>query len=155
MSQGERAINPVGRGADALGWVAGGIVVGGMIGYAFRPSVLLIGKLPFTIVITRGANLVGPDRVLADTAAASFNVMIGGAVLGALSGWCFAALLERHALLANEKQPTPADTTASVARNGLSPCRECGIPVSAQAVACPGCGITSPTRTVSTHRRGV
>lgn len=74
-------------------WTAGGIFLGGLLGYALRPSVLLIGKLPFGIVITRGATLTGVDRILVDAAARSFNVLLAGAALGGLLGWGLAAML--------------------------------------------------------------
>jgi hypothetical protein len=73
-------------------WATGGIFLGGLLGFALRPSVLLIGKLPFGLVITRGSTLTGVDRILVDAAARSFNMLLAGAVLGGLLGWGLAAL---------------------------------------------------------------
>ncbi len=115
-----------GKRQDLVGWLAGGALFGGVIGYALRPSVVLIGKLPFNVVATRGANLSGVDRILADTAAASFNVTVAGAVLGALIGWGCARMLVM--------------STAT----SLIPCRECGKRISREAMTCPGCGAPAP-----------
>lgn len=52
-----------------------------------RPSVPLIGPLPFGTVITRGANLTGLDSLLKGAAETSFNYMLVGVVVGALVGW--------------------------------------------------------------------
>jgi len=51
-----------------------------------RPSALLIGQLPFGVVITRGAGLTGFDTLLRPTAETSFNQMAMAAVLGAVAG---------------------------------------------------------------------
>lgn len=63
-----------------------GFCVGGLVGFAMRPSVLLIGQLPFGVVITRGTNLTGLDLLLRPTAETSFNQMVTAAIVGALIG---------------------------------------------------------------------
>lgn len=63
-----------------------GTLIGGLIAYLLRPEAPQIGKLPFDVVMTRGANLNGVDEVLISTAEASFNYTITGAVIGAIIG---------------------------------------------------------------------
>ena len=67
-------------------FIGAGAVLGAFIGFLLRPSVFLVGKLPFATVITRGGNLSGLDELLVPTAQTSFNYLIVGAVLGALAG---------------------------------------------------------------------
>ena len=67
-----------------------GPLMGGMIGYLMRPSVFLIGQLPFSTVITRGARLHGLDMaLLVPTAQQSFNYL----ALGFLAGLAVAYIL--------------------------------------------------------------
>ena len=61
-----------------------GAVLGGLIGFLLRPSLPLIGQLPFSTVITRGSNLSGLDVILKSTAEQSFNYMLIGAIVGAV-----------------------------------------------------------------------
>ena len=111
----------------SIAWISIGALFGGLIGYSLRPSVILIGKLPLNVVASRGANLVGADRLLVDTAVASFNVTLACVALGGLIGWICARLL------------------AGETRDTLVACRDCGRRVSRQAITCPGCGVPSPT----------
>jgi hypothetical protein len=67
-------------------WGVCGGTVGVVLGYLFRPSVPLLGQLPFSTVITRGANLKGFDQLLTSTAQESFNyVVIGALICGAIA----------------------------------------------------------------------
>jgi hypothetical protein len=63
-----------------------GLLIGGVVGFLLRPSVPLLGQLPFTTVITRGANLRGLDQLLLGYARSSFNYLVAGIVLGAVVG---------------------------------------------------------------------
>jgi hypothetical protein len=63
-----------------------GLILGGVVGYLFRPSAMLVGQLPFETVISRGANLQGLDQLLVPTAQASFNILVVGAIIGAVLG---------------------------------------------------------------------
>jgi hypothetical protein len=85
-------------------WATGGLFLGALLGYALRPSVLLIGKLPFGVVITRGATLTGVDRILVDAAARSFNMLLAGAAIGSLIGWGLTALMAE-----NIREPAAGD----------------------------------------------
>ena len=75
---------------------AAGAVIGGTIGFLLRPSALLIGQLPFTTVITRGANLAGVDQVLVPLAQKSFNIMVAGAIIGAVVGAVIGYVIKHH-----------------------------------------------------------
>lgn len=70
-------------------WILAGSVVGGYIGFLMRPAVLLVGQLPLAVVISRGVFLRDLDRLLLPTAQASFNSMLGGAILGAVAAILF------------------------------------------------------------------
>lgn len=61
-----------------------GAVLGGLVGFLLRPSLPLIGQLPFSTVITRGSNLSGIDMLLKSTAEESFNYMVIGVIVGAV-----------------------------------------------------------------------
>jgi hypothetical protein len=71
------------------------ILMGGVVGFLLRPSVPLMGQLPFTTVITRGANLRGLDQLLLGYARTSFNYMLAGLVLGAVIGLIAAFAIEK------------------------------------------------------------
>jgi hypothetical protein len=64
-----------------------GAIGGGLVGFFLRPSVPLLGQLPFETVISRGANLSGLDIILRSTAETSFNYLAAGLVAGAILGW--------------------------------------------------------------------
>src|SRR5262245_2921232 len=65
-------------------FVVGGILLGAIVGFLLRPSVPIVGQLPFDMVITRGANLQGMGEVLRPAAERSFNYMLVGAIVGAV-----------------------------------------------------------------------
>jgi hypothetical protein len=71
-----------------------GVLVGGLVGYLLRPSVFLVGQLPFGTVITRGAYLQGFGQLLIGTAQASFNYLFVGAVIGGVVG-CYVGLVRK------------------------------------------------------------
>jgi hypothetical protein len=71
-----------------------GFLVGGFIGFAMRPSALLVGQLPFGTVITGGANLTGLDQLLQPTAQNSFNLMLTAAIVGAVAGGIVGLLIK-------------------------------------------------------------
>lgn len=72
-----------------------GLLAGGLIGFLYRPSALIIGQLPFGTVITRGANLKGVEQVLIPMAQSSFNHMMTIAIIGAAIGITLGLLLYR------------------------------------------------------------
>ena len=83
---------PRGRLNPAL-LATAGLVVGGLVGFQMRPSVMFIGQLPFQTVITRGSGLRGIDQILISTAQQSFNVMFVGALVGAVLAFGIAHLV--------------------------------------------------------------
>jgi hypothetical protein len=92
-----------------------GIVLGAVVGFLFRPSVFLIGQLPFSIVILRGANLSGMDAVLVPAAQASFNQMLFLAVVG--GGLGFGIGVARSL---KGKQSSPLNGVGAVPSTGSS-----------------------------------
>jgi hypothetical protein len=69
------------------GWSGLGLVAGGFVGFLLRPGVPLLGtKLPFGVVITRGAALTGFDQLLVPLAQSSFDYLLAGAVIGGVVG---------------------------------------------------------------------
>jgi len=81
--------------------VLGGLV-GGLLGFLFRPSAPVIGQLPFDAVITRGSDLKGIEGLLKPTAEVSFNYVLGGAIIG---GVVFAAW--RHLTVRRRSERSP------------------------------------------------
>lgn len=72
-----------------------GLLIGGAVGFLLRPSVPLMGQLPFTTVITRGANLRGLDQLLLGYARSSFNYVVAGVVLGGIVGLIVSIAIEK------------------------------------------------------------
>lgn len=82
-----------------------GLLIGGLLGFLLRPSVPLIGQLPFSTVISRGANLRGLDQLLIGYARTSFNYLLAGLVLGAVIG-----LIAAFAIQKSQTTNTPTDS---------------------------------------------
>lgn len=73
--------------AAKLQFVVIGLCLGVLLGFLVRPSIPLVGQLPFGVVITRGAGLKGVDQLLRPYAEQSFNYVLVGAILGGLIGY--------------------------------------------------------------------
>jgi hypothetical protein len=73
-----------------------GVAVGGLVGFLVRPSVPLMGQLPFITVVTRGANLRGLDQLLTGYARTSFNYLVAGIIVGAVIGMILGFVLPRQ-----------------------------------------------------------
>jgi hypothetical protein len=73
-----------------------GALVGGLLGFLFRPSAPMIGQLPFGAVITRGGDLKGIGSLLKPTAEVSFNYALGGAIIGGVVFAAWHHLTVRH-----------------------------------------------------------
>ncbi|MGA9853287.1 MAG: hypothetical protein WBR15_10185 [Gammaproteobacteria bacterium] len=69
-----------------------GIFIGGLIGFLLRPAVFLVGQLPFSTVITRGTNLQGLNSLLVPAAEQSFNYLLIGIIIGAITGFILATM---------------------------------------------------------------
>ncbi|HEY6010491.1 MAG TPA: hypothetical protein VIX18_03390 [Nitrospirota bacterium] len=63
-----------------------GLIAGAAIGYFYRPAAVLVGQLPFDVVMTRGGNLKGLEQIYLETAKTSFNYVLGGGIAGAVLG---------------------------------------------------------------------
>jgi hypothetical protein len=85
-----------------------GLLIGGAVGFLLRPSVPLMGQLPFTTVITRGANLRGLDQLLLGYARSSFNYVVAGVFLGALIGLIAALALDKSKAPTDRRDSRPS-----------------------------------------------
>jgi hypothetical protein len=70
-----------------------GLVVGAVAGFVTRPSLPMVGQLPFGIVITRGADLKGLDQFLTAPAQDSFNHCLWFMVFGGVFGFALPAVI--------------------------------------------------------------
>ncbi|HEX9019871.1 MAG TPA: hypothetical protein VF903_01280 [Nitrospirota bacterium] len=73
-----------------------GLIAGASIGYFYRPPAVLIGQLPFDVVITRGGNLKGFEQVYLETAKASFNYLLIGGIAGAVGGAVIGMMITKN-----------------------------------------------------------
>jgi hypothetical protein len=81
----------------AFACAAASAVLGGFVGFLLRPSVVLIGQLPFGTVISRGRNLTGFDMLLKGAAEQSLNYLLAGAIIGAFVGTVIGSVIAyRH-----------------------------------------------------------
>lgn len=84
--------DPEDRAGSILPWSLFGIIAGGLIGFLLRPSIPIVGQLPFSVVITRGSNLDGVSQLLLhSTAQTSFDYMAIGALVGTFITTLFAS----------------------------------------------------------------
>jgi len=74
------------EGAKKFGLTVLGIIIGSLFGFWLRPSVPVIGQLPFRHVITRGSDLSGVEAFLVPVAQESFNYLLFGTILGGVIG---------------------------------------------------------------------
>jgi ABC-type Fe3+ transport system permease subunit len=65
-------------------WILVGFFVGSLIGYLVRPSIPIIGQLPFESVVSRGSTLRGADQLFISVAQSSFNYLLFGGIVGGL-----------------------------------------------------------------------
>lgn len=72
-----------------------GLLVGGFIGYIYRPPAFLVGQLPFKAVITRGGSLQGFEQVYLSTARTSFNYLLSGGIIGMVLGTAAGFILSK------------------------------------------------------------
>ena len=61
-------------------------IIGGFVGFLLRPSVPLIGQLPFSAVISDGRSLRGIEQLAQPYAEQSFHYLIAGTLIGAVVG---------------------------------------------------------------------
>ena len=63
-----------------------GVLVGGFVGFLFRPTNGLGQQVGLMTALLQGSNLEGLETILVPLAKDSFNLMLGGAFLGAVVG---------------------------------------------------------------------
>lgn len=73
-----------------------GALLGGAIGYLYRPTTFLSGQLSFIHVISRGRTLKGFNQALVPVAEKSFNYLVAGLVLGAALGFVVKTTLSKN-----------------------------------------------------------
>jgi multisubunit Na+/H+ antiporter MnhE subunit len=120
-----------------------GAILGAIVGFLLRPSVPLVGQLPFPVVITRGANLSGLDIILRSVAEQSFNYMMVGAIVGAIVLAAWVSMTRKPSPTAATAAATTVPPTPSNAASG-SPggkfCTRCGAALGSDIVFCGACG---------------
>lgn len=124
-------------------YVLGGFLLGALAGFLLRPSVPMVGQLPFDVVVTRGANLSGVEVVMRSTAERSFNYMLVAAIIGAV-------VLGIGAGLTAKRESEDTDTRAKSASasvvsgpptsNSSRFCTKCGERAATDSAFCGGCG---------------
>jgi hypothetical protein len=72
-----------------------GLLLGGFVGFLLRPSSALVGKVSFINTLTRGATLEGVDQILINLAHKSFDIMLAGAIIGAVVGVVLAYIIKK------------------------------------------------------------
>jgi hypothetical protein len=118
-----------------------GIPLGAVIGFLLRPSVPLVGQLPLEIVLTRGSNLVGVDRVLQSTAEQSFNYIIVGAIIGAVALGVVGKSLDRGKKVSVPPTHSPSVPATIASHSQVSKfCTKCGKAFAPDVLFCGMCG---------------
>ena len=69
---------------------------GTVTAFLLRPADVFGHQLPLSVVLTRGSDLHGLNRLLIPLAERSFNEMMAGLILGAILGAVVGALLARR-----------------------------------------------------------
>ena len=134
-----RVIVPAFRRGYGLVVVA--IFIGAVIGFLLRPSLPLIGQLPFDVVLTRGANLQGVDLLAKSTAETSFNYIVVGALIGLVAG------IPISRMRRSSSTPPPPAPVSESAESVASPptdsprfCSNCGTSLIPGSKFCNSCG---------------
>ena len=126
-------------GSSTTVLVIAGAAIGSWIGFLLRPSVLMLGKLPFSAIVTRGSQFTGLDQILVPAAQASFNYVVVGAVLGGVATWGFSVwgrTMRSQSLQTLSMRPAAQPSSERQER----PCPWCAEPILIQARVCKHCG---------------
>jgi hypothetical protein len=124
----------------------GGFLLGAFVGFLLRPSVPMLGQLPFEVVITRGANLTGANVLMRSAAERSFNYTLVGAIIGAVVLAITAGLTMNrkdgsgNALAKASVSATPVAASVAPVKAASRFCTKCGESVLADSDFCGGCG---------------
>jgi hypothetical protein len=120
--------------------LAGSAVLGGLVGGLVGYLIATPEGLSFSDVITRGAWLQGFKLLLQPAAAAAFNWMLAGAIVGIVGGLVIASLMKK--------------VEATRARVGVSVlCPHCGAEIAKDMEYCGQCGkqaVAAPCRQCGT-----
>jgi len=138
LFKGLRNLNRTGSGnASVIGL---GALLGGLVGFLLRPSVPLIGQLPFLVVISRGSGLRGLDALLRATAEQSYNYMVAGGVLGAIALAVWRGLARRSPATPPASPISDAPAAPTPSAPSVRYCTSCGAALTERAAFCPACG---------------
>ena len=130
------------RGGSGL--IVLGTVIGAVIAFLVRPSLPLIGQLPFATVITRGANLRGLDVLAKSTAETSFNYVAIGALVGLAAG----VAISRIGRSAPQLRETVTEPQVAPSTAASRYCANCGSPLIPDSKFCNSCGTKIPVAEV-------
>lgn len=117
-----------------------GFLLGCTIGFLFRPSVFLLGQLPFLTVLTRGAGLKGMDAILIPTAQTSFNYMLVAGILGAILGGMIGNVLNNKTGPAGDARSEAQSIQTGSEAGARGFCGYCGAGLPEESIFCPKCG---------------
>lgn len=120
-----------------------GLILGGFVGFILRPSVAIVGQLPFETVITRGSNLTGMNIILRSAAEQSFNFMMAGAIVGAVILGIWGSLTTKPKQQTASVQSVAAAASQSSTTHAAVEtafCTKCGKALSADTLFCGSCG---------------
>jgi ribosomal protein L40E len=122
-----------------------GFLLGCAIGFLFRPSIFLIGQLPFLVVLTRGTGLKGADAMFIPAAQTSFNYMFVAGILGAILGGFIGNSVGKKSVEASGVGSDAQNSQTGSEALGKKFCGYCGAELSLDSLFCPKCGEkTSP-----------
>lgn len=113
-----------------------GFFLGSLIGFLLRPSVFLVGQLPFIHVLIRGTALSGMDTMLIPAAQTSFNYMFVGGILGGLLGAFIGKMYASKGTPVVDIQ-MKKEPLSEVAKRF---CGYCGESLQPESIFCPKCG---------------
>jgi len=122
-----------------------GLLLGAFGGFLLRPSVAMIGQLPFETVITRGTNLTGLNVVLRSAAEQSFNYMVVSAIVGGVVLGIWGTLASKAKPDGTKAQAAAAAAAGSsnnvtTASGEMAFCSKCGKGLSGEVLFCSACG---------------
>ena len=119
-------------------------IIGGIAGFLLRPSVPMVGQLPFDVVLSRGATLPRWQFTLKGPAEISFNYLVAGVLIGCVVGITFvnasSPTSKQH--MASSAAAASADTSAPNQKaTAHAFCIRCGKALPAGADFCGACGM--------------
>lgn len=129
-----------GSSSKAVPYGIFGFLLGCAIGFLFRPSILLVGQLPFLVVLTRGAGLKGMDAMFIPAAQTSFNYMFVAGILGAILGGMIGNSLSNKTVPAGNAGSDAQGSQMGSEAVARRFCGYCGAGLPEESMFCPKCG---------------